>query len=194
MFKWPFLIPHVFCSKSTSTEMETYRQTVKKRTEINTLFTKMMWQLKVKQANDSLSCSYQQIQRKDRNQQHNSSSWQVFVSEARCILSLCAVELYCCSKTIKNIAVSHTVAPADTSLHYTEDGNCRLFWVNPINTILLQERLTITKCINPRLKLNALITMFHLHTNNCLEVIFRSLFYIFDPFLLRFTQVTFQRF
>lgn len=103
-----------------------------------------------------ICCSYcQQIEQKGRNWKQNGRDWQLFVAEVIYLLFLCAVELYCCPKTIKNTAVSHTVTPADMSLYYTEDVDCRLFWVNPINTIL--ERLTLQPNVLIRLRLKLML-------------------------------------
>ncbi len=55
------------------------------------------------------------------------------------ILFLCAIELHCCPKTIKNTSVSHTVALGEMFLHYCEHTHthCSLLWLNLTYTILL---------------------------------------------------------
>lgn len=59
------------------------------------------------------------------------------VAKASYSFVLCVKDLHCCSETIKNTFVSHTVALGDTILHYHVHWLCSLFWVSCTYNILL---------------------------------------------------------
>ncbi len=66
----------------------------------------------------------------------------VCLSTAWCIFFLCAIELHCCPKTIKNTSVSHTVALGHMLLYYHEHEKCGFFCVNTTYTVKLPQILT----------------------------------------------------
>lgn len=45
-----------------------------------------------------------------------------------CVLFLCAIECHCCSKTIRNTSMRHTIVLVDIVVHYHEYGHCSLFF------------------------------------------------------------------
>ena len=72
--------------------------------------------------------SRQQISCLEKNQQWTDLLTSIVcVSKAWYILFLCAVDLRCCPKTIKNTSISHTAALGDMFLHHEEFGHVSLF-------------------------------------------------------------------
>jgi len=58
----------------------------------------------------------------------------VCVTKAWCSLFLCAIELHCWPRTIKNTSVTHIIA--HWHVHYSEHKHCSLFSVNPTYTYI----------------------------------------------------------